>query len=100
MMSASKVFHDRRSCYNSRIATDLGFDSLPPPPTVARSHNLNHSRHHRTYLLERAAIGLKQGMIHQGSGNRISRSSGTLSGSERQRLPGSVYSPGKGCWRG
>ncbi|RXH98416.1 hypothetical protein DVH24_010741 [Malus domestica] len=96
-MCASEVFYDRRSCYNSRTATNLGFDSLPPPPTVA-SHNLNHSRCHHTYLPERATIGLKQGGIHQGSGNRVARSSGTLSGSER--LPGSVCSPGKGCWRG
>ncbi|RXH90291.1 hypothetical protein DVH24_032648 [Malus domestica] len=95
MMSASEVFYDRRSRYNSRISTDLGFDSLPPPPTVARSHNLNHSHHHRTYLPERAAIGLKQGGIHQGSRNRVAGSSGTLS--ESERLPGSVCSPGKGC---
>ncbi|TQE10337.1 hypothetical protein C1H46_004049 [Malus baccata] len=44
MTSASELFYNRRSRYNSRTAADLGFDSLPPPPTVDRSHNHNHGR--------------------------------------------------------
>ncbi|KAM2989239.1 hypothetical protein FF2_003242 [Malus domestica] len=107
MTSASELFYNRRSRYNSRTATDLGFDSLPPPPTVDRSHNHNHGRrphnsdgcdpllrrtprhfHHRSSLPDRAAVGLEQGGTHQGSGNGVAGSSAGLSGNER--LPGSV----------
>ncbi|CAN6678517.1 unnamed protein product [Malus baccata var. baccata] len=46
MTSALELFYNRGSRYTSRTATDLGFDSLPLLPTVARSENHNHSRHH------------------------------------------------------
>lgn len=48
MTSASELFYNRRSRYNSRTATqDLGFDSLPPPlPDRNHNHNRRHHNHH------------------------------------------------------
>lgn len=109
MTSASELFYNRRSRYNSRTAThDLGFDSLPPPlPDRNHNHNRRHHNHHhesdgcdpllrrtprhlrhRSSLPERAAIGAEQGGAHSGSGNAVGASGPGLSGNER--LPGSV----------
>ncbi|XP_009335405.2 probable E3 ubiquitin-protein ligase RHY1A [Pyrus x bretschneideri] len=108
MPTVSELFYNRRSRYN-RAATDPGFDSLPPPPSVDRSHNHNQSRRHHNSdgcdpllrrtpphfrhrsslpLQQRAPVGLDQGRTHPGSGNGVAGSSGGLSGNER--LPGSV----------
>ncbi|XP_004289814.1 PREDICTED: uncharacterized protein LOC101294809 [Fragaria vesca subsp. vesca] len=100
MTSASELFYNRRSRFNSRAThSDLGFDSLCPPDRIYNRRHHNHhdsdacdlllhrpsSRRHRISLTERAAgIGSEQGG-QSGTGNRVGP---RVSGNER--LPGAV----------
>ncbi|KAL6209901.1 hypothetical protein ACLB2K_020840 [Fragaria x ananassa] len=100
MTSASELFYNRRSRFNSRAThSDLGFDSLCPPDRIYNRRHHNHhdsdacdlllhrpsSRRHRISLTEHAAgIGSEQGG-QSGTGNRVGP---RVSGNER--LPGAV----------
>ncbi|XP_050364322.1 probable E3 ubiquitin-protein ligase RHY1A [Argentina anserina] len=99
MTSASELFYNRRSRYNSRAThSDLGFDSLCPPDRIYNRRRHNHhdssaacdvllrrpSRHRVSPAGRAAGIGPEQGG-QSGAGDRVGP---RVSGNER--LPGAV----------